>query len=123
MYSRFLAGDDVVLRQSGPEPVKERGKNQQYIVHIHMQHISIFTLTMVSRCIKHLLKVYLQVSIHSFDLEKAASVLPFSSMWLVSQCGTWKERKYALVNLISPAFHFHLFYLMKPFCLVISFVI
>jgi len=24
-------------------------------------------------------------------------------MWLVSQCGTWKERKYALVNLTTPA--------------------
>ena len=56
MYSRFWAGDDGVPRPSGTEPVKEMGKNQQYTVHIHMQHISIFTLTMVSRWIKHLLK-------------------------------------------------------------------
>jgi len=56
MYSRFWAGNDGVPRPSGTEPVKGRGKNQQYTVHIHMQHISMFTLTMVSRCLRHLIE-------------------------------------------------------------------
>ena len=76
MYSRFWAEDDVVLRQSGPEPVKEKGKNQQYTVHIHMQHISMFTLTMVSRCLRHLIEYRIKnVWTHGFEPEMTVSLV------------------------------------------------
>ena len=55
-YILFSAGDDGVPRRNGLDPVvKVRKKNQQYQ---NLLHISIFTLTMVSRCIRHLIEYH-----------------------------------------------------------------
>ena len=54
-YIQFSAGDDEVPCRNGLEPVKVTKKNQQYQ---NLLHISIFTLTMVSRCIRHLIEYH-----------------------------------------------------------------
>ena len=46
-YIQFSAGDDGVLRRNGMEPVNVRKKESAAQ---HLQHISMFTLTIVSRC-------------------------------------------------------------------------
>ena len=51
-YIQFSTGDDGVPRQNGLEPVKVRKKNQQYK---HLQHISMFTYSIVGRCKRHLM--------------------------------------------------------------------
>ena len=53
---QFSAGDDGVPRRNGLEPVKVRKK--ELAVSTLAQYISMFTLTMVSRCIRHLMEYH-----------------------------------------------------------------
>ena len=72
-YIQFSTGDDGVPRRNRLEPVKVRKKNQQ---HQHLQHISMFTYTIVSRCISHLIEYHKwKVGTYSFQLEMMASLV------------------------------------------------
>ena len=69
-YIQFSNGDDGVPRRNGMEHVKVSGNNQQYQ---HLQHVSMFTLTIVSRCIRHLIEYHkCKVNTYSFQLEMMA---------------------------------------------------
>ena len=54
-YIQFSAGDDGVPRRNGLEPVSQK---KELAVSTLAQHISMFTSTMVSRCIRHLMEYH-----------------------------------------------------------------
>ena len=73
-YIQFSTGDDGVPRQNGLEPVKVRKKNQQYQ---HLQHSSMFTKTIASRCIRHLMGgKYIQFSTGDYGVPRQNGMEP-----------------------------------------------